>query len=77
MLKIDVEVGITSLERLSLTMCVIVDMGCRLSPSICIIFFSDAHVFLPFDEFVMSVLSILNVVLVQVHLNSWVLLQAF
>ena len=42
-----------------------------------ICFFSDLHVTLPFDEFTMGVLRVLNVAPTQVHPNTWVSLQAF
>jgi len=40
-------------------------------------FFSDLHVSLPFDEFIMGVLRALNVAPTQVHPNTWASLQAF
>jgi len=42
-----------------------------------ITFLNDLHVTLPFDEFTMGVLQILNVAPTQLHPNSWVALQAF
>jgi len=39
--------------------------------------FTDSHVRLPFDEFTMGVLRILNVAPTQLHPNSWASLQAF
>ena len=40
-------------------------------------FFHDLHITLPFDDFTVGVLRILNVALTQLHPNSWVCLQAF
>ena len=40
-------------------------------------FFSDLHVIIPFDDFTMGVLRILNVAPTQLHPNSWAALQAF
>jgi len=40
-------------------------------------FFADLHIALPFDDFTMGVLRILNVEPTQLHPNSWVALQAF
>jgi len=40
-------------------------------------FFADLHITLPFDNFTMGVLRILNVAPTQLHPNSWVALQAF
>jgi len=39
--------------------------------------FSQLHIRLPFDEFTMGVLRLLNVALTQLHPNSWAYLQAF
>ena len=39
--------------------------------------FSQLHIRLPFDEFTMGVLQLLNVAPTQLHPNSWVYLQAF
>jgi len=39
--------------------------------------FNDMHITLPFNEFIMGVLMILNVALTQLHPNYWVTLQAF
>ena len=38
---------------------------------------SDWHVCLPFDDFTMGVLRVLNVAPSQLHPNSWASLQAF
>ena len=38
---------------------------------------SDLHVRLPFDDFTMGVLRVLNVAPTQLHPNSWASLQAF
>lgn len=40
-------------------------------------FCSDLHVTLPFDEFTMGILQILNVASTQLHPNSWATLQPF
>jgi len=40
-------------------------------------FFVDLHVTLPFDDFTMGVLRILNVAPTQLHPKSWAALQAF
>jgi len=39
--------------------------------------FSQLHIRLPFDEFTMGVLQLLNVAPTQLHPNSWAYLQAF
>jgi len=39
--------------------------------------FSQLHIQLPFDEFTMGVLQLLNVAPTQLHPNSWAYLQAF
>jgi len=39
--------------------------------------FSQLHIHLPFDEFTMGVLRLLNVAHTQLHPNSWAYLQAF
>jgi len=39
--------------------------------------FSQLHIWLPFDEFTMGVLRLLNVAPTQLHPNSWAYLQAF
>ena len=39
--------------------------------------FSHLHVSLPFDDFTVSILRILNVAPTQLHPNSWAILQAF
>ena len=39
--------------------------------------FSQLHIRLPFDEFTMGVLRLLNVGPTQLHPNSWPYLQAF
>ncbi|KAL2317689.1 hypothetical protein Fmac_031565 [Flemingia macrophylla] len=39
--------------------------------------FRDLHVKLPFDDFILSVLWVLNVVPTQLHPNSWAAMQAF
>jgi len=40
-------------------------------------FFANLHITLPFDNFTMGVLRILNVAPTQLHPNSWATLQAF
>jgi len=46
--------------------------------SICTpIFFSNLHIFLPFDNFTMGVLRTLNIAPTQLHPNTWVSIQAF
>jgi len=40
-------------------------------------FSSDLHITLPFDDFTMGVLRILNVAPTQLHPNSWAAFQAF
>jgi len=40
-------------------------------------FFVDLHITLPFDNFTMGVLRILNVAPTQLHPNSWAALQVF
>ena len=40
-------------------------------------FFSNLHITLPFDDFTMGVLRILNVALTQLHPNSWAALRRF
>jgi len=39
--------------------------------------FSELHVSLPFDNFMMGALKALNVALTQLHPNTWVSIQAF
>ena len=39
--------------------------------------FTDSHVYMPFDEFIMSVFRTVNMALTQLHPNSWVSFQAF
>jgi len=76
MLTKDIEEGIISLER-----CIAIDNVCHGREGhiydsfymyVCL--FKDTHVWLPFDEFTMGVLHVLNVALTQLHLNSWVAL---
>ncbi|CAJ1965480.1 unnamed protein product, partial [Sphenostylis stenocarpa] len=38
---------------------------------------SDIHVHLPFDEFMMGILRVLNITPTQLHPNNWAALQAF
>jgi len=39
--------------------------------------FSKLHIWLPFDEFTVGVLQLLNVAPTQLHPNNWAYLQAF
>ena len=75
----DVSRDIVSLERVS-----VVERACHGQEEAADKFFymymchfSQLHIRLPFDDFTMRVLFLLNVAPTQLHLNSWVYLQAF
>jgi len=75
----DVSRDIVSLERVSVVECVCHDQEGAAEKFFYMYMchFSQLHVRLPFDDFTMGVLCLLNVAPTQLHPNSWAYLQAF